>query len=95
MASEPKPRKWRINAVRSVLIVVVAVSCVFHANQSSVEMFAVAGVNPKMSYELAKDESFGFFRDITDENWKLHRDLYVAHVNHIRQENMVWRYENP
>lgn len=95
MESEPKRNRWRINAARSVLTVVVAVSCVFHAKHSSDEMIAIAGTTPQMSYELAKQESFGFFRDITDENWKLNRDLYAAHVNHIRPENMVWRYKNP
>lgn len=34
------------------------------------------------AYSLAREQSFGFFYDITAEHWNLHRQLYLQHENH-------------
>jgi hypothetical protein len=34
------------------------------------------------AYSLAREQSFGFFYDITSEHWNLHRQLYLEHENH-------------
>ena len=34
-------------------------------------------------YALAKSQSFGFFYDITEEQWNLHRQIYRNHSNHL------------
>ena len=33
-------------------------------------------------YALARKQSFGFFYDIFNEHWNLHRQLFLQHVNH-------------
>lgn len=34
------------------------------------------------NYALAREQSFGFFYDITNEHWNLYRQLYLQHENH-------------
>ena len=33
-------------------------------------------------FALARSQSYGFFDDITDENWNILHQIYVEHVNH-------------
>lgn len=34
------------------------------------------------SFALARSQSFGFFYDITEEHWRLSKQLYLKHENH-------------
>jgi len=42
-------------------------------------------------YALARNQSFGFFYDITDAHWMLYRQKYLEHVNH-RFPDLPWVY---
>mmetsp|Transcript_27337 Transcript_27337/g.57717 ORF Transcript_27337/g.57717 Transcript_27337/m.57717 type:complete len:156 (-) Transcript_27337:1794-2261(-) len=42
--------------------------------------------NTTTSESAASQESFGFFYDITDENWNLLRQIYRDHSNHLNPD---------
>uniref|UniRef100_A0A7S1BQZ4 Methyltransferase domain-containing protein n=1 Tax=Corethron hystrix TaxID=216773 RepID=A0A7S1BQZ4_9STRA len=38
-------------------------------------------------YQLANDQSYGFFDDVTAENWKINQEIYRGYSPHLNDEN--------
>lgn len=52
------------------------------SNKKNDATLDTAGGGNDPTFALAKSQSFGFFDDITNDNWNRHHDMFIVHSNH-------------
>jgi len=49
---------------------------------SSTNPIVIAKNTTQLPFYLARSQSFGFFYDISNDHWRLYKDIYNSHIDH-------------
>ena len=80
------PRPWLVKSrsVRSLVGILLLVICVLRAVSGPETTRTTTAITGIADNQLAYEQSYGFFDDISDENWKYRQQLAGTRKDHAR-----------